>query len=106
MDSRMDTASEEALRPWPWWDDAAATIGASTTWSIDRRIVYRRPTANERCGYKNGGKKDTAKDMAGRRERYGGKNEILILTNFLVNTAFYKKIWWKQWMETIAITME
>ena len=28
------------------------------------------------------------------------------LTNFLVNTAFYKKIWWKQWMETIAITME
>ena len=27
-------------------------------------------------------------------------------TNFLVNTAFYKKIWWKQWMETIAITMK
>jgi len=27
-------------------------------------------------------------------------------TNFLANTAFYKKIWWKQWMETIAITME
>ena len=22
-------------------------------------------------------------------------------TNFLVNTAFYKKIWWKQWMETM-----
>ena len=40
-----------------------------------------------------------------RRVRYGGKNEILILTNFLVNTVFYKKIgvWWKQWMETIAI---
>ena len=64
LDSRMDTASEEALRPWPWWDDAAATIGASTTWSIDRRIVYRRPTANERCGYKNGGKKDMPKDTA------------------------------------------
>jgi len=36
------------------------------------------------------------------------QSRILILTNFLgvVNTAFYKKIWWKQWMDTIPITME
>ena len=32
-----------------------------------------------------------------RRARYGGNKWHPALTNFLVNTAFYKKIWWKQW---------